>query len=121
MYARHLQQLTFGLGAALCLALASGSALADTPSFTIVSPTDGAAVTSPVSIVVDVQGGKIGKPTDGLDHLHVGVDGGQKRSIYVPGPVELELAPGAHTVQVELAGPNHRAYGPEKSISITVK
>ncbi|TAL72242.1 MAG: hypothetical protein EPN56_02975 [Rhodanobacter sp.] len=112
---------------ALPLALAfgawgfAGSAVAATPSFAITAPAAGATVSSPVAIVVAVQNAKIGKPTDGLDHLHVSVDGGPAMAVYQPGPVDLSLPAGKHTVEVELAGPTHAALLPPKSVTFTVR
>lgn len=106
----------------LVAALASGGAMAaQAPSFSITSPAAGATVTSPVSLVVAVQGAKIGQPTDGLDHLHVVVDGGPVMPVYKPGPLKLPLTAGKHTVEVELAGPTHQPLAPPKSVTFTVK
>lgn len=106
----------------LALATVAGAALAaDGPAFTITAPAEGATVTSPVTVTVAVEGSTIGRPADGLDHLHIAVDEGKARSLYENTPQVLELAPGEHTVWIELAGPNHRALLPKKSVTFTVK
>ena len=115
------RSLTRG-GLALGLVLVGSLACAaDAPSFTITAPAADATVTSPVSVVVEVQGAQIGRPADGLDHLHISVDGGPTRSIYQNEPQVLTLEPGQHTVSMELAGPNHKPLLPPKSVTFTVK
>lgn len=107
--------------ASLALALAAGGAVAaDGPAFTVTAPTEGATVSSPVTVTVEVENAEIGRPADGLNHLHIAMDNGRAKSIYENGPQVYELAPGEHTVHVELAGPNHRALLPAKSITFTV-
>lgn len=110
-------------GALVCagLVFAGAAVAAQSPSFGITAPAAGATVSSPVAIVVAVQNAKIGKPTDGLGHLHVSVDGGPAMAVYQPGPVDLSLPAGKHTVEVELAGPTHAALLPPKSVTFTVR
>jgi len=122
MHARHTSTTALRWGFVAALALTAGSALAATvPSFTITAPTDRATVSSPVTVTVALTNAKLGKPTDGLDHLHISVDGGQPTPVYKDGPVTLPLAPGKHTVKVELSGPTHRTLLPPKSVTFTVK
>ena len=110
------------LGCALAGLLLAGAAVAaDTPSFAITAPAAGATVASPVSIVVTVTDAKIGKPTVGLDHRHVSIDGGPVIAVYKPGPVSLLLPAGKHPVAVELAGPTHQPLLPPKSVAFTVR
>jgi len=90
-------------------------------SFEIVFPEDGATVSSPVALEVSVSGADIGRPSAGLNHIHVAVDDGRARSIYETGPISLDLEPGEHTVMVEIAGPNHRALLPPKHVTFTVE
>lgn len=90
-------------------------------AFDIVAPAEGATVKRPVQLELSLSGAEVGRPADGLDHVHVAVDGGRARSIYQPGPIPLDLAPGKHTVMVEIAGPNHRALLPAKHVSFTVE
>lgn len=90
-------------------------------SFLITSPASEATVNSPVTWDVRLQGAQLGSPTDGLDHLHIAVDGGQTLAIYeVPVP-PLELPPGQHTLMVELAGPDHRSLTATQSVTFVVR
>ncbi|MBB6085492.1 hypothetical protein [Castellaniella defragrans] len=106
----------------MALLLFSGKALSVTlPSFVIQSPAQGAVVNSPVILQIDVQGATIGQPIEGLDHLHLSVDGGSEVAIYRNGLLRLPLAPGKHTIFVELAGPTHEGLLPPKSVAFTVR
>lgn|SRR5690625_3934464 len=89
--------------------------------FEIMFPEEGATVSSPVALEVSVSGADIGRPSAGLNHIHVAVDDGKARSIYETGPISLDLEPGEHTVMVEIAGPNHRALLPPKHVTFTVE
>ncbi len=101
--------------------LAGPAGAASTPSFTITSPTNGATVSTPVAVVVTVRNATIGTPLMGMDHLHVSIDGGPQMAIYKPGPIDLPLPAGKHTISVELAGPTHEPLLPPKVIAITVR
>lgn len=121
------------LGSTALIALALGLALAlsgqihfpqhptGPVSFAIASPAPGASVTSPVTLDVTVNGAQIGYPYTGKDHLHVSVDGGPAEALYKNRPLTLDLAPGRHTVGVELAGPNHAALMLPKYVQFTVR
>lgn len=102
------------------LAQSSGSQ-ATAASFLITSPASGATVSSPVPWAVKLQSAQIGSPTDGLDHLHISVDGGETLAVYETPVPPLRLSPGRHTVMVELAGPDHRALTTTQSVSFIVK
>lgn len=114
-----------GLAALCCafggVALSGAAVAAELPTFAITAPAAGAVVGSPVSVVVDVKGARIGKPTDGLDHLHISVDGGPVIAVYKNGPISLPMPAGKHTVAVELAGPTHQPLEPPKSVAFSVK
>lgn len=109
-------------------ALAAGALLpavaaqaAGDPDFTIVTPKAGATVTSPVQLTIKVVNAEIGKPTDGLDHLHVSVDNGPAQPMYENRVVSVDLPAGQHTIAVDLAGPTHAPLLPPKSVTFTVK
>lgn len=103
--------------------LAHASALAQAlPNFTITAPSADAVVDNPVVVEVALEHSVIGRPIDGLDHLHIAIDGGPEVAIYQGGPVTLPPLPaGPHVIEVELAGPSHRALLPRKHVNITVK
>lgn len=92
-----------------------------TVSFAITSPASDATVTSPVKLSVLVKGATLGDPTDGLDHLHVAVDGGETQAIYDDTDRMMRLEPGRHVLVVDLAGPDHQGLMPVKTVSFTVR
>ena len=117
------------LGSAIALALVIGApALAKdagsatpAPSFQIESPTSAASVASPVSVAILVHDASIGRPEDGLDHLHISVDHGDAVPVYKMPVAPLKLAPGQHTLEVELAGPDHQPLTAPQVVTFTVK
>lgn len=90
-------------------------------SFLITSPASEATVSSPVPWSVRLSGAQLGSPTDGLDHLHIAVDGGQTLAIYESPVPPLKLPPGRHVLMVELAGPDHRSLTATQSVSFVVR
>lgn len=90
-------------------------------SFAITSPENGATVSNPVQLAVTVRGARIGWPYTGNDHLHVSVDGGPPEAVYSNRVLDFTLAPGRHTVAVELAGPNHAALMLPRYAAFTVR
>ena len=107
----------------------------------IVSPKDGAVVSSPVKVVFGIKGMKvapagINKPNTG--HHHLLIDAGPLASMTKPIPKDahhmhfgkgqtetmLKLAPGKHTLQLVLGDYKHVPVGPalvSKKITIEVK
>src|SRR5688572_17800084 len=60
------------------------------------------------------------KPVDGQGHLHYQVD---KGPVIATPSAKLsfhELAPGAHTIMVVLAGNDHKPLGPQQTLKVTV-
>lgn len=90
-------------------------------SFQIQAPTAAASVRSPVTVKILVHGASIGRPEDGLDHLHIAVDHGDVVPVYKMPLAPLKLAPGQHTMEVELAGPDHQPLTAPQSVTFTVK
>lgn len=115
------------LSGALALALLIGAppafaeSAAPAASFQIEAPTAAATVRSPVSVKILVRGATIGSPEDGLDHLHIAVDHGEVVPVYKMPLAPLKLAPGQHTLEVDLAGPDHRPLTAPQSVTFTVK
>jgi hypothetical protein len=105
----------------------------------IVSPVDGAVVSSPVDIVFGLKGmGVAPAGTDKVNtgHHHLLVDGKMLPAMNKPmggevthfggGQTEtsVELAPGAHTLQIILGDKNHIPHNPpvlSEKITVTVK
>lgn len=83
--------------AAIVASVLAGNSTGETSavSFRIASPTSEASVSSPVPLSVVLEGAKLGLPTDGLDHLHIAVDGGQTLAIYETPEPSLTLPPGS--------------------------
>ena len=142
-------QATFALLAILFIAMptlaSAEDAIPRTPSkpgaeLAILSPADGASVTSPVKVVFGLSGmgvapAGVNYPGTGHHHLivdaklpplnrpipadanHIHFGGGQTE-------VELDLPPGQHTLQLILGDANHVPHDPpitSKAITITVK
>jgi len=107
------------VGAAIAIQAGGG---ADDPgvAFTINAPTDGATVSSPVTLDVALHGSQLGSPGDGLDHLHLSLDGGQPIAEYSSSRLPLQIPSGRHTLTVELAGPDHAPLLPDRSVTFTV-
>lgn len=101
-----------------------------------VEPADGATVTSPVKVVMGVDGMQVqpaGALASGTGHHHIIVDGeapavGEvvpKDATHIhfgDGSTEtsLELSPGEHTLTLQFADGMHRSYGPALSATIKV-
>ncbi|MEO6030946.1 MAG: hypothetical protein ABIP61_03415 [Burkholderiaceae bacterium] len=90
-------------------------------SFAIASPTAGTTVSSPVQLRVAVTGAKIGRPSAGLDHLHVEVDDGDVQAIYDRSELTVPLPRGQHTIIVDLAGPDHQSLTPPQLVTFFVR
>lgn len=124
----HAGTLTWlGGGVALALAISmpalgkdAGNA-APAASFQVESPTATASVRSPVAVKILVHGATIGSPEDGLDHLHIAVDRGDVVPVYKMPVAPLTLAPGRHTLEVDLAGPDHQPLTAPQTVTFTVK
>lgn len=108
-------------GLVACAAAFAVMASAAPLNFTIESPAQGATVDSPVVVRVDTHGIRIGKPVDGLDHLHISVDNGPEIAVYRNEDVRIPLKPGMHVIAVELAGPTHRPLMPPKTVHVLVR
>ncbi|MCB9664464.1 MAG: DUF4399 domain-containing protein [Alphaproteobacteria bacterium] len=100
------------------------------------APADGATVTSPLAVVFGAEGVEV-KPAGTMEpntgHHHLVIDGAPVAAgeavpadathiHYGKGQTEteIELAPGQHTLTMQLADGMHRSYGPDFSATITV-
>lgn len=88
------------------------------PRITIVSPADGAAVTSPIQLQLSVDGAEIGDPSTGLMHFHVYVGGSSDYAVLTSTTGEIPAPRGQQTIRVVLAQPNHDET--EVSAAVTV-
>ncbi len=111
----------YAISTLLASVLAGFPPAAAAADFSIVSPTDGAVLSSPVTLRITVTGAEVGYPTDGLDHLHVSLDGGPEVALYKNALVAIPVSPGRHTLSVELAGPTHAPLMAPKTVAFTVK
>lgn len=102
------------------IALRAGSGGDTSVTFTINAPTDGAIVTSPVTLDVALRGARLGSPTDGRDHLHLSLDGSLPIAEYISRRLPLQIPAGQHTLTIELAGPDHAPLLPERTVTFTV-
>jgi hypothetical protein len=138
---------TFSLLALACVGLTSMPALADrTPSpagaeVYIISPKDGAKVSSPVTVVFGLKGMGIapaGIKFDNTGHHHLLVDADTPADLSQPLPANehnlhfgkgqteasVTLTPGKHTLQLLLADALHTPHDPaviSKKVTIVVK
>lgn len=101
-----------------------------------VAPTAGAKSTSPVHVVMGVEGMKVmkaGEVVEGTGHHHIIIDGSPvPAGTVVPADdthihfgggqteVDLELQPGEHRLTLQFADGLHRSYGDQMSTSIDV-
>lgn len=133
------------LGMALCLATTVAADVPRTPApedarVYILSPTDGAVVSSPVRVVFGLRGMGVapaGVDHQGAGHHHLLIDTGPP-DLDSPIPsdenhrhfgggqteVEIELAPGEHRLQLLLADHRHIPHDPpvlSEPITITVE
>jgi hypothetical protein len=77
------------------------------PSITIQSPQDGAQVSSPVEVRVEVDGAEIGPPETGAMHLHVYLGDTGDYEVVTSTTAEVPLPQGEQTLRIVLAEPNH--------------
>ena len=102
------------------IALRDGGGSDTGVTFTINAPTDGASVTSPVTLDLALRGARLGSPTEGRDHLHLSLDGGPPIAEYTSTRLPLQIPSGHHTLTIELAGPDHTPLLPERTVTFTV-
>jgi len=111
--------------------------VAAAPRVFFVEPADGAKVTSPVKVVMGVEGltiHKAGEVIEGTGHHHIVVDGDfvpsgtvvpsdEKHIHFGAGQTEAEvpLAPGPHTLRLQFADGMHSSYGEGLSTVIAIE
>lgn len=144
----HLSHVRAVAAAAALLALTGPGFAGETPSpegakAYIISPADGATVSSPVHVVFGLVGmgvapAGVDKPNTGHHHLLIDRDPPSGEDLDMPLPADdntkhfgggqtetmIELAPGKHTLQLLLGDMNHIPHNPpvlSEPISITVE
>jgi len=101
----------------------SGGASSSSMSLEVTTPSNGAAVgrSFPVAVRANVP---FGKPSTGRHHLHLYFDGnkneGEYDIVYGKHTTVTELTPGRHTVEAEIANPDHSGTGVTREFSVTV-
>lgn len=105
---------------AFVLAACSKTASPSAGNLSIVSPKDGATVSSPVQFVLSVNGVQIGPPETGKMHVHVHIDGSSQYAVVANTRASLPVPNGQHTLKVVLARPNHDETSTSASVTITV-
>jgi hypothetical protein len=101
----------------------AGSADSSHLSLTVTAPGDGASVGR--SFPVDVQANvPFGAPSTGRHHLHLYFDGnknvGEYTIVYGKHTTVKGLAPGRHTIEAEIANPDHSGTGVTQQLTVTV-
>lgn len=118
--------LSVGVVALLAAACGNGSSSAGasgggSPAISIVSPSDGAKVTSPFSLKVS-SSEALGPTDSGKDHWHLYIDGNQQDyKVITSTSTEVQgLAAGRHTIAASLQHADHSPVGPVDKITVTV-
>jgi len=104
----------------LAVAACAKSSTSSARTFSIVSPSEGATVTSPVQFVFSVKGVQIGPPETGKMHFHVHIDGSSKYLVVTSNQASTPIPAGRHTIKVVLAQPNHDETGTFASVTLMV-
>lgn len=89
-------------------------------ALTIISPVAGKVMGAPVRVDIGLVGSTLGRPSSGLDHLHVSIDGYPPQAVYASPDFTISMESGKHTLAVELAGPDHLPLLPAQSVSFIV-
>lgn len=88
-------------------------------SISVESPVPGETVSSPVRFAFNIGGARLGAPEQGLDHLHISLDGGPEVGVYQDA-FSAPLPAGQHTVVAELADALHDSLGISTRVTFTV-
>ena len=90
------------------------------PRIEILSPADGAEVTSPVRLELSVEGAEVGDPSTGLMHFHVYVGGSSDYAVLTSTTGEVAAPKGEQTIRVVLAEPNHDETDVSAEVTVNV-
>lgn len=89
-------------------------------SVTIVSPADGADVTSPIQLTLSATGAQIGPPETGEMHFHVYVGESEQYKVVTSTTGSVDAPTGQQTLRVVLAQPNHDETSVSTSTTVNV-
>jgi hypothetical protein len=89
-------------------------------SVTIVTPADGADVTSPIQLTLSATGAEIGPPDTGDMHFHLYVGDSDQYEVLTSTTGSVDASTGEQTIRVVLAQPNHEETSAETSITVNV-
>jgi hypothetical protein len=89
-------------------------------SVTIVSPADGADVTSPIQLTLSATGTQIGPPDTGEMHFHLYVGDSDQYQVVTSTTGSVDAPTGEQTIRVVLAQPNHEETSLSTSITVNV-
>lgn len=89
-----------------------------TPELRIVSPVDGATVSSPFNLSFSVSDWQreAGRDT----HLHPFYDGVNQGAVFDLAPLSIDLDPGVHVITLKLANSDHTFIGVDATVEVTV-
>ncbi len=90
------------------------------PTIAILSPAEGADVTSPIELRLSVDGAEIGDPSTGLMHFHVYVGGSSDYAVISSTTGEVAAPQGQQTIRVVLAEPNHDETDVSAEVTVNV-
>src|SRR6266511_1860578 len=96
----------------LAVAACAKSSTSSARTFSIVSPSEGATVTSPVQFVFSVKGVQIGPPETGNMNFHAPLDGSPTSLVPPRNQASPPIPPARHPTTVLPAQPNHDETAP---------
>lgn len=104
-----------GVCVSLLLAVAVPMALGQQASLKILSPKEGDAASSNVTLKWEF------KKAGNADHVHLYLDGDNQGPRYGTSAEVKGLSSGSHTVRIIAATKSHQEIGPETTVNVTVK
>jgi hypothetical protein len=115
--------LVAALVAAACGSGGSSTSDGQSMSLDVVTPASGAAVGSSFRVAVR-SNVPFGQPSTGEHHLHLYFDGvktqGKYDIVYSKSTTVSGLKPGKHTIEAEIANPDHSGTGVTKTFTVMV-
>jgi hypothetical protein len=116
--------LVLAFGFATSLALLPAAGLAEDPTLSVsLRDQEANAHKRGASVVATVTGLKLvdpGQPQAGQGHLHYRLDGGPVIATTATKVGFHELTPGSHSIEVALAGNDHKPLGPKQTVKVEI-